>query len=429
MNSDSHTLTIESLAYGGDGVAHLDGRVVFIPDTLPGDVVRIRVAQDKGTYLRGALVELMEPSPDRVTPPCPFSDRCGGCQWLGLAYPAQLAWKRAIVEESLRRIGHIDDAAVEPCVPSPETLAYRTVARFPARQTKKGLEFGYFARRSHQIVDIGECPLSSERITRIARYIRAMPGLNALDPREITISAGYHHPSALVSFVLGRNGKFEDIALRMLGEIEGLEGVSFWREGEAGKARRLRAYGSPYRYETVREKTFRIEERSFFQINVPQAENMTRIVGEMTGLDAGQKLVDGYGGVGLFSLSIASPDTPVHLFDVVEWAVEDAVHNAREMGFSRFSAFAGDAKGAFERAGEADRLIVDPPRTGLGLNAVEEMCRFRAGRIAYVSCNPTTLARDLMYFMERGYAVRRVVPVDMFPHTYHIETVALLELQ
>ena len=156
---------------------------------------------------------------------------------------------------------------------------------------------------------------------------------------------------------------------------------------------------------------------------------MVQLVEEMTGLSENQTVVDGYGGVGLFGLSIASKENTVRLFDLAEWSVDDARHNAREMGFDQFTAVAGDAKAAFEGAGETGRLIVDPPRTGLGLTAVEEMCRFRAGRIVYISCNPTTLARDLMYFMERGYAVRRVAPVDMFPHTYHIETVAELELR
>jgi 23S rRNA (uracil1939-C5)-methyltransferase len=373
VNSDTLTLTVESLAYGGDGVAHIDGRVIFIPEVFPGDIVRVRVAQDKGTYLRGALEEILAPSADRTQLLCPMAERCGGCQWLALAYPAQLAWKRAIVEESLRRLGHIEDVVVEPCVPSLEDRGYRTVARFPARHTPHGLEMGYFARRTHHIVDVGDCPLSSARVNRISAYIRAMPELKGLDLREVTIRAGYHHPSALVSFLLGRNGRFEDIGRRLLAEIEGLEGVCFWREDTPGQARRLHVQGSPFRYETVRDKTFRIEERSFFQINIPQAESMVNIVGEMIGLQPGQRLVDGYGGVGLFALSVAPADTPVHLFDLAEWAVEDAVYNAREMGFQRFKGFPGDAKAAFERAGTADRLIVDPPRTGLGLTAVEEM--------------------------------------------------------
>lgn len=427
MTSDTPTLTIESLAYGGDGVAHLEGRVVFIPDALPGDVVRVQIAQDKGTYLRGALIEVVEPSPDRVESFCASATHCGGCQWQDLAYPAQLRWKRSIVEESIRRLGHIEDVPMEDCLPSPVESGYRTVVRFPARHTASGLVMGYFERRSHRIVDLHACPLSGDRVNRIASYIRTLPGIGSMDLREVTIRAGHNHPSVLVSFLLGRPGNFSTLAEQMLREIEGLEGVSFWKETSPGESSRIRVFGSPYRHETVLGKTFRIEERSFFQINIPQTENMVRLVREMIGLEPDQRLVDGYGGVGLFSLSIASPETTVSLFDLAPWAVEDAHHNAVEMGFNRVSLLAGDAREAFANSGEADRLIVDPPRTGLGLEAVEEMCRFNAKRMVYVSCNPTTLARDLRYFLERGYALRRVVPVDMFPHTYHIETVALLE--
>ncbi|MHB9027378.1 MAG: 23S rRNA (uracil(1939)-C(5))-methyltransferase RlmD [Candidatus Latescibacterota bacterium] len=423
MPGETSNVTVESLAYGGDGVAHLEGRVIFIPDALPGDVVRMRVVQDKGTYLRGELLEVVEPSPDRVTPFCPLAERCGGCQWQSLAYPAQLRWKRAIVEESLRRLGRIEDVPVEECLPSPEERGYRTVVRFPARQTASGLVMGYFERRSHRIVNLTACPLSGERANHIASYIRTLPGIERLDLREATIRTGHNHPSALVSFLIGRPGNFSELAELMLREIEGLAGVSFWRETSPGEGRRMKVFGSPYRHETVLGRTFRIEERSFFQINIPQTENLVRVAGEMIGREDESRLVDGYGGVGLFSLSIASAAAPVYLFDLAAWAIQDAVHNAGEMGFRDFHALAGDAAEAFAGAGEADRLIVDPPRTGLGLTAVEEMCRFNADRLVYVSCNPTTLARDLRYFIERGYSVRRIVPVDMFPQTYHVETI------
>jgi 23S rRNA (uracil1939-C5)-methyltransferase len=426
MPSGTSELTVESLAYGGDGVAHIEGRVIFIPDALPGDVVRVRIAQDKGTYLRGELLDVVEPSPDRVDYFCPRAEHCGGCQWQGLSYPAQIRWKRNIVEESLRRLGHIDDIPVEECLPSPVESGYRTVVRFPVRQTVPGLVMGYFERRSHRIVDIPACPLSGDRVNQIASYIRALPGIDRLDLREVTIQAGYNHSSASVSFLLGRPGNFREIAESMLREIKDMEGVCFWRETSPGERRRVKVFGSPYRYETVRGRTFRIEERSFFQINIPQTENLVRLAGEMLGQNEGKGLVDGYGGVGLFSLSIASVTAPVYLFDLASWAVEDAIYNAGEMGFHDFAALTGDAKEAFAGAGETDRLIVDPPRTGLGLTSVEEMCRFNADRMVYVSCNPTTLARDLQYFIERGYAVKRIVPVDMFPHTYHIETVVEL---
>jgi 23S rRNA (uracil1939-C5)-methyltransferase len=428
MPNQSHNLAVESLAYGGDGVAHFEGRVMFIPDAFPGDLVRVRIAQDKGSYLRGELLEIISPSPDRVEASCPYASRCGGCQWQELAYPAQLRWKRVIVEESLRRLGGIESVEVEPCIPSPVEYGYRTVARYPARHAPSGLLTGYNERRSHRIVDIGACILAGEKVNRIADFIRNLPGIEILDLREITIQASHNLPSALVRLTLGKwTAGADAIAERMLAELEELKGVSFFLETTPGQSRFFHYLGSPFRYERVREKTFRIEERSFFQINIPQTENLVSLAGEMLQFGAGQVLVDGYGGVGLFSLSLALPDTTVYLFDSSPIAIEDSRFNASKMGFVRFTGMVCNADAAFSVTGPADRLIIDPPRTGLGLAAVDEMCRFNAERIVYISCNPTTLARDLKYFAERGYRTKRIVPVDMFPHTYHIETVVEIE--
>jgi 23S rRNA (uracil1939-C5)-methyltransferase len=428
MPDQFQTLTVESLAYGGDGVGHLEGRVMFIPGALPGDVVRIRVAQDKGSYLRGELLEVVSPSTDRVEASCQYASRCGGCQWQELSYPAQLRWKRAIVEESMRRLGGIEGIEVAPCIPSPIEYGYRTVARYPARHASAGLVMGYHERRSHRIVDIGACPLAGEQVNRIADSIRALPGLEMLELQEITIQASHNLPSAQVRFTLGKDSA-EVIALaeRMLADIEGLQGVSFYLETSTGQTKRLRIIGTPFRYEQLKERIFRIDERSFFQINIPQAENLVTLAGEMLKYGIEQILVDGYGGVGLFSLSLAPHDATVYLFDVSPWAVEDSRFNAAGMGFIRFTGMVSDANAAFSVIGAADRLIIDPPRTGLGLAAVKEMCRFKAERMVYISCNPTTLARDLRYFSELGYKVKRIVPVDMFPHTYHIETASELE--
>jgi 23S rRNA (uracil1939-C5)-methyltransferase len=417
---------VEALAYGGDGVARFEGRVVFVPGALPGDTVRVRIAQDKGSYLRGDLIGILEASPDRVEPFCPLADRCGGCQWQNLQYPAQLRWKRAIVEESLRRIGGIADALVEDCLPSPQDRGWRTVARFPAATVNGRFTMGYYGRRSRRIVDVDSCPLASGRVNRIAQMVRLLPGIERMDVREVTIRASWNRQSALVNVLLGRRADMRAYADALLGSGEGIEGVSLWLEDAHAGSRRLRVFGSPHRSETVNGRIFRIEERSFFQVNIPQAECLVGLAGETLRLGDGMTLVDSYGGVGLFSLGFAPPATDVRLFDAAEWAVEDAVHNARALGFERFTAHRGGAKTACEALGPADRLILDPPRTGLGLTAVEAICRFDSPRIVYVSCNPTTLARDLLFFSDRGYVLRRVVPVDMFPHTYHIETVAEL---
>lgn len=425
--ADVQRLAVDSLAYGGDGVARWDGRVVFIPGALPGDMVTARIAQDKGTYLRAALDRVEEPSPDRVEPFCPLADRCGGCQWQELSYPAQLRWKRAIVEESLRRLGGFSDIPVGECVPSAAERGWRTIARFPTAVVDGRFMMGYYGRRSHNIVDVPSCPLASDRVNRIAAAVRGLPGIERAQVREVTVRASWNHPSALVSLLVGRHTDIRPLATALLDSDAGVGGVALWIGDSAETARHLKTFGESHRFETVNGRTFRIEERSFFQVNIPQAERLVALAADTLHLDEGTTLTDGYGGVGLFSLGCAPETTDISLFDTSEWAVADAVHNARELGFDRFSSCIGGAKEVFEAFGPSDRLVIDPPRTGLGLKAVEAAVRFGAERIAYVSCNPSTLARDLRLFAERGYAVVRATPVDMFPHTYHIECVVSME--
>ncbi len=192
--TEAHRLEIDSLAYGGDGVARWDGRVAFVPGALPGDVVSAHIAQDKGTYLRAALDRVEEPSPDRIEPFCPLADRCGGCQWQELSYPAQLRWKHAIVEESLRRLGGFADIPVGECLPSPVERGWRTVPGSPLR-SRRPFRDGIFRAQepSHR-----GCTLLSgrtDRVNRIAEAVRGLPGIERANVREVTVRASWNHPS------------------------------------------------------------------------------------------------------------------------------------------------------------------------------------------------------------------------------------------
>lgn len=414
-------ITIGSLAYGGDSVGHIGEKVIFIPGCVPGDRVCVEVREDRGSFFRGTVKELISPSPERVEPFCPLASRCGGCQWQTVAYPAQLRWKRTIVEESLRRISGIEDVEVEPCLPSQVERGFRTVARYPAGNTRKGLVFGYYERRSHRIVDIDRCPVAGEGVNSIASYMKELfrehfPGI---DIREITIYSSHNRPSSLVTITAGGNKKLSAAANQMLADIPGLQGVI--HRNTEGKHQLT--YGERFRYESIGDKLFRIGEKSFFQTNVPQTERLAGLVSDMLDLKSSDVIVDGYGGVGLFSLTAAPLDAVIHLYDLTGSAVKDSKFNARKMGFTAFTALKKDTLQAAEIIGFADAVILDPPRTGLGTEAVKAVSALNARTIVYVSCNPPTLARDLKFFKEAGYSIERVVPVDMFPHTYHIETV------
>jgi len=373
------------------------------------------------------VISVDSASEERVKPFCPLADRCGGCQWQELSYPAQLRWKRAIVEESLRRIGGFGDIPVAECAPSVPERGWRTVARFPAAVENGRFVMGYYGRRSHRIVDVPSCPLATDRVNRIGEAVRALPGIERANITEVTIRASQNHPSALVSFCTSRHTDIRPLVSPLLDSGTGVDGVALWAGESFETARRLKVFGSPYRFEKVNNRLFRIEERSFFQVNIPQAERLLSLAADALRLESDSTLTDGYGGVGLFSLGCAPLTADIRLFDTAEWAVDDAGYNAGESGFTRFRGFTGGMKEAFDSFGPSGRLVIDPPRTGLGLKAVEGAVRFGADRIGYVSCNPTTLARDLKLFSERGYMVLHASPVDMFPHTYHIETVAELQ--
>jgi 23S rRNA (uracil1939-C5)-methyltransferase len=209
----------------------------------------------------------------------------------------------------------------------------------------------------------------------------------------------------------------------MFSDIPGFAGVSIWRDDKRGRQVFDRVYGARYRYEIIAGTRFRIHECSFFQINTLQAETLAALVKDMACPEPSGTLIDAYGGVGLFSLTTAPVNTPVTLFDNSETAVEDSRCNAEIRGMRAFEARCGDAGEALAKIHSADLLIADPPRTGLGRRAVTSACALGAPTIIYISCNPATLARDCKIFTEKGYTVERVAPIDMFPHTYHIETV------
>ena len=430
MKSENHkTTTINALAYGGDAVTHIDNRVVFIPDGVPGDEITVDIIKDKGSFLRGNIRELVTPSPDRVKPFCPYAVECGGCQWQSVSYDAQLRWKRTIVEETIKRIGGFDDLTVDDCLASPDDRGYRSVARYPARQTKKSIMFGYYGRRTHRIVDIESCPVAAASLNALAASVRKELNsdiLSQIDIQKITIRSSHNHPSSQLSLTVRDTGKLPKSALQRLEKIEGLTKISAWITAGDSVSKRLLSHGDRYRTETVSGVIFRIDETSFFQINIPQTEQLVSVVGDMIEFQPGMKCVDGYGGVGLFSLCCVPKDSEIYLFDTSGKAVKDSIFNARSAGFSRFKALKAGAVSAFGEIGAADAVILDPPRTGLGLAAVQAACSCAAETIVYVSCNPATLARDLAMFRDNGYRIGRIVPVDMFPHTYHIETVVKL---
>lgn len=425
------SLEIEALAYGGDAVAHHDGRVVFVSGGVPGDRVRAVITVDKGSFLRGTIETVETPSPDRTAPFCPHAERCGGCQWQQVSQTAQLEWKQRIVTESIRRIAGIEGVSADPCLAAPIDRAYRSTARFPVSTKDGRLTMGYFAAHSKDIVDIDQCPVSTPSVDNLFSRIKTLLGTMTPLPAvsEIGIQASGADDSAHIDIVL-RNPTEELTSLieAINADTESI-GITTHHRNRKGETRMLAREGAGFRTEEVAGARFRISPESFFQAHVPQAERLVAVLQELIGDAPSGKIVDGYGGVGLFSFGVFTPDTEILLFDSSAEAVADSRANAEMNGYERFTAMESLPLTAFKKCRKADILLLDPPRTGLGTNVADAAARLRTPMILYVSCNPTTLARDLRVICSQGYTIERVVPLDMFPQTYHVETVVKLVRQ
>lgn len=436
MTSDASTslpVRIERLAKGGDGVAHTgDGRVAFVPGTCPGDLVRIRVTEDHGSHVRASVAELLEPAEDRIPSACPLAEQCAGCQWRHVSYERQLTEKRAEIADSLSHIGHLDPTVVSPAVPSPVTEGYRNKLEFTLGRESGKLRLGFAAGGG--ILTVQRCPLLPPRY---AGAPKALAGALAYLGKGSDL--GVERVQLRVSVRTGeleialwsRPGEFpRGPAAKVLGHS--LPATSIVRILYRGEAKRRRVgnvevlSGKGYWTEKLAGFAFAVSAPSFFQVNTAAAETLVSLVADAALERGARRIFDVYAGVGTFTLPLAQRGADVSAFEVEGSAVRDL---RRNLDRNRLAAdvVPGDAARSLHEAGEADCIVVDPPRAGLSPDSVAAVVQARADRIVYVSCDPATLARDLASLNESGYSLTRVAPVDLFPYTYHIESVAVLD--
>jgi 23S rRNA (uracil1939-C5)-methyltransferase len=432
-------LRVDSLAFGGNGVARHEGYVVFVVGAVPGDRVRAVVTKRKRAYAEARTVEVLEPSPDRVAP---MADH-PGAPWQVLPYERQLEVKASQVGEALRRIGHLDGFALEPMVPAVETWRYRNKLEFSFGADDAGaLVCGVHAPGSWERIEhVEDCRLQSERGNAVRRAALAWcrdQGLSAYDRRSqvgllrnLVVREGRRTGELQVRLVTSD----QDVELEGFPEAVGADSVLWTRAAGVGETTQggetavLR--GTDAIEEELAGLRFRVSADAFFQTNTEMAEHLYAIATDFAGLQSWERVYDLFCGIGTISLSLAARAGEVWGLEIVEEAVADAIENARRNQVTNAQFFAGDVRLAMrelvERAGRPDVLVVDPPRAGLSQKVVRRIVEAAPKRIVYVSCNPTTLAPNAAQLTEAGYALRRVRPVDMFPQTPHIECVALLE--
>jgi 23S rRNA (uracil1939-C5)-methyltransferase len=427
------TLDVESLAYGGKGIARRNGYVVFVAGGLPGDRVSAEVTKAKRGYAEAQAREILKQSPDRVPARCDHGgEPCPGAPWQGLAYEEQLAYKQSQVENALTRLGGLVGFELEPIEPAVERWRYRNKLEYSFGVRDGELVLGFHARgRWDVVVDAEDCQLASERNNAKRNELRAWArteGLPAYDRRA--------HQGVLRNLVIRegrRTGQLQTRLVTAPAEIPRppvdlhtiAEGTADAADGPTG------ATGAEYLEEELCGLRFRISHRAFFQTNTEMAERLYGVAAGFAGLDGKQRVFDLFCGIGTLALTLAPSAGEVWGVEIVPEAIVDAEENARLNDVENARFVTGDARKEIrpllEEAGKPDVVVVDPPRAGLSKKIVRRLIECDADRIVYVSCNPTTLAPNAAQLAEAGYRLRRVKPVDMFPQTPHIECVALLE--
>jgi 23S rRNA (uracil1939-C5)-methyltransferase len=440
-------LHVDSLAYGGNGVARLNGFVVFVRRGLPGDRVRARVTKVKRNHAEALATEVVEPSPKRVEAPCAHYPACGGCRFQDLAYDEQVQIKHDWVADSLRRLGAIADPQLEPIVPAESIFHYRNKLEYSFAQYEDGPTLGFHkAGRWDEVLEIEKCWLTTDLGNAVRNAVRDWAreeGLVAYDQetqrgylRHLVYREGRNTGQVLVQLVTAPGEKFESgyfvEVLRRFPEVRSIHWAVNDTPAEVTNLPTKLLWGEDAIEEQLGGLRFRVSPNAFLQTNTQMAERLYGIAREFAGLTGVETVWDLYCGIGTIGLTLARDALTVWGVEVSEESVARALENAELNGITNAAFFAGNVGQAIEdlrdRSGDPDVVVVDPPRAGLAGKALRRLGRIGARRIVYVSCNPTTLASDVKTLRaDWGYELRRARPVDMFPHTPHVETVALLE--
>ena len=440
-------VTVTGLGSTGEGVGKVNGFTVFAHGGLPGETVKVKLESVKKTYAMGRVVDILQTSADRCEPVCPIYEECGGCQLQHLNYEAQLKIKTQQVKDALTRIGHLKHVEVLPTLRATEPTFYRNKMQFPVATTEGQLEIGCFAAATHRVVDVNNCFIQKEKNnkiigvvrewmqkyhipaynedkgTGIVRHVMGRVGVHTGDVMVVLVTATYDIPHVkeltkmLRDNIPGLKSFIQNINKRHTNVIMGL------------KDRVI--YGKSTIRDTLGTLKFNISAQSFFQVNSEQAEKLYNKAVEFAGLTGKEIVFDVYCGTGTISLFLAKHAKAVYGIEIVPPAITDARRNAEDNHCDNATFLLGDAAQKLpellEQGIKPDVVLLDPPRAGCEERVLSSIVHVKPKRIVYVSCNPSTLARDLAYLSSHGYNVPIVQPVDMFPQTAHVECVALIE--
>ena len=436
---------IVDLSSEGAGVAKVEGYPIFVKDTLVGEKVEILVLRANKNYGFGKAINIIEASPDRVEPKCPVASKCGGCSIQHMSYDCQLRYKKNKVYQNLKRIGGFDNIEVEDTIGMDEPFYYRNKAQYPVGYDK-GIITGFYAANSHRIIDFDNCYIGSKRNREILNVVKNFiveNNITAYDEttgrgivRHILIREGHFTGEIMVCLIInGQDLPHQKELIEKLREIPGMASISLNINKKRSNVilgdKVKTIWGQEYITDKIGDISYEISPLSFFQVNPKQTWKLYSKALEYADLHGEETVWDLYCGIGTISLFLAQNAKKVYGVEIVPQAIEDARRNAALNNITNAEFFTGKAEEVLPEQYEknqvyADTIVVDPPRKGCDSVCLDTIVKMAPEKVVYVSCDSATLARDVKYLGERGYEVKRVKTVDMFPWSGHVETVVLM---
>lgn len=451
QKNDEIELHIEDLTHEAYGVGRYQGYTLFVKGALPGEVVKAKILKTKKRYGYAKKLALVESSPARRAPSCLLYGKCGGCQLQHLSYAEQLKFKENLVRNDLERIGGFDlrEVLFHPIIGMKEPWRYRNKSQVPIGEKDGGLIGGFYRDRSHDIIDMNQCLIQHEQLDQVVQTVKELGtklGIPAYDEVHHTgflrhVVAKYGFSTDQLMIVLVTNGKEFPAKKALISALKErfsnlksiVQNINTKRTNVIFGDESIVLWGEPYIYDHIGPIRFAISARSFFQVNPVQTKVLYDAAIQFADLKGEETVIDAYCGIGTISLFLAQKAKQVYGVEVVPEAVEDAKRNAALNGMNNVHFEAGKAEEVIPRWKEegigAEVIVVDPPRKGCDRTLLDTILDMRPKRVVYVSCNPATLARDLNILTEGGYQLKEVQPVDMFPQTVHVESVAKMVLK
>ncbi|MBH1940760.1 23S rRNA (uracil(1939)-C(5))-methyltransferase RlmD [Mobilitalea sibirica] len=445
--NDQVEVTIEDIGSDGEGIGKYKGYTLFIKDTVVGDKALVKVMKTGKTYGYARLVELITPSGSRIQPRCPIADKCGGCQLQHMDYKKQLEYKENKVRNCLTRIGGFTKIPMEPICGMEEPYYYRNKSQFPVGRKKDGtLSIGFYAGRTHSIIDTQHCYIGAKVNVDILKFMRTFIEQYHIEPydeethkgllRHILTRVGFQTGEIMVCLVInGNNLPHREKLVEGLKNIQGMKSICLNINTSKTNVilgdKVIPIWGEPYITDSIGPIKYQISPLSFYQVNPEQTKKLYELALQYADLHGDEIVWDLYCGIGTISLFLAQKAKKVYGVEIIPQAIEDAKTNARINGIDNAEFYVGAAEEVLprmykEKKVKADVIVVDPPRKGCDQSLLDTILEMGPKRVVYVSCDPATLARDLKYLCEKDYDLVKVQAVDQFGHSVHVETVVLL---